>query len=136
MNRDYSDIIDLPHHISDKHPPMPRIARAAQFAPFAAVSSHKDYVQEAGRLTEGRIEVGEDAVTDLDARLQVLRDMEEPEATFTFFKPDLKKAGGKYKTITGRVKRVDLDARVIRLTSGGCIPIDDILMIEGEAFAP
>ena len=36
--RDYSDIIDLPHPVSKKQPPMPVEARAAQFAPFAALT--------------------------------------------------------------------------------------------------
>ena len=41
----YSDIIDLPHHDSDRHPRMPRIDRAAQFAPFAALTGLDDAME-------------------------------------------------------------------------------------------
>ncbi|WP_297568881.1 hypothetical protein [uncultured Anaerovibrio sp.] len=42
----YDDIINLPHPISKKHPPMPMDKRAAQFSPFAAVAGHKEAIQE------------------------------------------------------------------------------------------
>ena len=41
---DYQDIINLPHHISIKHPQMSLEDRAAQFAPFAALTGHKDSI--------------------------------------------------------------------------------------------
>ena len=36
----YEDLLSLPHPVSKAHPPMPREDRAAQFAPFAALSGH------------------------------------------------------------------------------------------------
>lgn len=53
---DYLDIINLPHPVSKKHPPMPRISRAAQFASFAALSGYEDNIQktaEEHRPTDG-----------------------------------------------------------------------------------
>lgn len=47
MNDDYSDIIDMPHHISDKHPRMSREKRAAQFSPFAALDGYEDAIRDA-----------------------------------------------------------------------------------------
>ena len=42
----YEDIIHLPHHVSVRHPQMSRQDRAAQFAPFAALTGHKDAIRE------------------------------------------------------------------------------------------
>ena len=42
----YDDIIDLPHHVSEKHPPMSMHMRAAQFAPFSALNDHKEAINE------------------------------------------------------------------------------------------
>lgn len=48
----YDDIIKLPHHQSDKHPHMPAMDRAAQFAPFAALTGHREAIEEASRPPE------------------------------------------------------------------------------------
>ena len=48
----YEDIINLPHHVSEKHPRMPMEKRAAQFSPFAAVSGHDEAIEEAVRRAE------------------------------------------------------------------------------------
>jgi hypothetical protein len=47
----YEDIVNLPHHVSGKHPQMPMIKRAAQFAPFAALTGYNDAVEEAARMS-------------------------------------------------------------------------------------
>ncbi len=47
----YDDIIDLPHHVSKKHPQMPLSDRAAQFSPFAALTGHHAMIEETERLT-------------------------------------------------------------------------------------
>lgn len=46
---DYSNIIDHPHHRSDKHPHMPMSTRAAQFSPFAALTGYDEAVDETAR---------------------------------------------------------------------------------------
>lgn len=48
----YSDIIDLPHHVSKKHPQMSMYQRAAQFAPFAALTGHAKAIEETARQNE------------------------------------------------------------------------------------
>ena len=56
--RDYDDIITLPHHVSDVHPPMPRRDRAAQFSSFAALTGYEAVVAEPAREF-GETETGE-----------------------------------------------------------------------------
>ena len=53
----YDDIINLPHHVSKKHPRLSMEQRAAQFAPFAALTGYEDEVEETVRLREEQIEL-------------------------------------------------------------------------------
>ena len=48
----YDDIIDLPHHVSRRHPPMSRHKRAAQFMPFAALAGYDQVIEETARHVE------------------------------------------------------------------------------------
>lgn len=48
----YEDIINLPHHVSKKHPQMPLLDRAAQFAPFAALAGHEEAIRKTARQRE------------------------------------------------------------------------------------
>ena len=127
----YDDIIDLPHHISKKHPQMSLEARAAQFAPFAALTGYDDAVKETARLTNERIDLDEEAKMMLDAKLQVIREQlsEKPLVTITYFVPDAKKYGGKYVTTNGNVKKIDDYKHLIILDNSLEIPIDEIIDI-------
>ena len=55
MTGKYDAILHLPHHVSKKHPPMPMADRAAQFAPFAALTGYDAAIRENARLTQERI---------------------------------------------------------------------------------
>ena len=55
----YDDIINLPHHVSKKHPRMSLEARSAQFAPFAALTGYDSAIKETARMTDKRIEIDE-----------------------------------------------------------------------------
>ena len=96
MNNKYNEIMDLPHHVSKNRPQMPMSDRAAQFAPFAALTGYDDAVKETGRLTDDKIELEESSLNELNAKIQLLREnlADGPEITFTYFKPDERKAGG------------------------------------------
>ena len=133
----YEDIINLPHHVSKTRPQMPMSDRAAQFAPFAALTGYDAAIKETGRLTDDKIELDEEALTALDMKYQLLMDAldEEPEVTITYFQPDERKAGGKYLTATGAVKKVDDYERLITMQDGAKIPMDDVLSIDGELFS-
>ena len=136
MNQ-YEDIINLPHHVSPTRPQMPMSDRAAQFAPFAALTGYDAAIKETGRLTDERIELDEEALTTLDMKYQLLMDAldDAPVVTITYFQPDERKAGGKYITATGAVKKVDDFERRITTQDGSKIPMDDVLSIDGELFS-
>ena len=79
----------------------------------------------------------EEALNILNMKFQILVDSldGEPEVTFTYFKPDERKAGGAYIEVTGTVKKVDDFERLIVMQNGMKMPMDDILNIEGHIFA-
>ena len=128
----YDDIIDLPHHVSRKHPQMPLLDRAAQFAPFAALTGHEAAIRETARLTEEEIELDENCKELLDFRMQYLQEhlSEQPSVTVTYFKSDEKKSGGAYETVTGIVKKVDRYAGTLVLTDGRRVELKDIVELE------
>lgn len=132
----YDDIMDLPHHISKKHPQMPLLDRAAQFSPFAALTGHRAMIEETERLTEDRAELDEDKQEEIALRLQMLRERagEKPEVMITFFIPDGRKDGGRYQTVSGTVKKVDGYKRQIVMEDGTVIPVKNISVIEGRIF--
>lgn len=137
MSAKYEDIINLPHHVSKTRPQMLMSDRAAQFAPFAALTGYDSAIKETGRLTDNRIELDEEALTALSMKLQLLMDAidEEPEVEITYFKPDERKAGGAYLKITGIVKKLDEYERVLVLISGQKIKLDDIMDVSGDVFS-
>lgn len=133
---EYGDIIDLPHHQSDKRPHMSLHDRAAQFAPFAALRGYDDEIEETARLTDKRQEMSPEDIDLLNTRLGIIIEniKSKPEATITYFIADKKKDGGEYKTVTGSVRRLDEIKRTIQFTDGSTVLIDDILKIDGKIF--
>ena len=126
MNNRYNEIINLPHHVSKTRPQMPMSDRAAQFAPFAALTGYDSAIKETGRLTDERIELDEEALAALDRKYQLLIETldDAPEVTIIYFQPDERKAGGQYVSATGTVKKVDTFGRRILLQDGTRIPLD------------
>ena len=137
MNRKYNEIMGLPHHVSKTRPQMPMSDRAAQFAPFAALTGYDAAIEETGRLTDERIELDVEALSALDMKYQLLMEAldEAPEVTITYFQPDERKAGGKYVSAVGTVKKIDDFERRITMRDGTRIPMDDVLSIDGELFS-
>lgn len=135
-NHKYDDIIDLPHHVSATRPRMSSIDRAAQFSPFAALTGYDAAIKETGRLTDRKIELSEDARIVLDGKQQILLDhiSDHPEVSVTYFVPDERKAGGAYVTVTGSVKKIDDYQRLLILTDGTTISLDEIHDISGDVF--
>lgn len=97
----------LPHHVSKTRPQMPMSDRAAQFAPFAALTGYDAAIKETGRLTDERIELDVEALSALDMKYQLLMEAhdEAPEVTITYFQPDERKAGGNMYQQSAQSKR-------------------------------
>lgn len=132
----YDDIINLPHHISKTRPQMSMHDRAAQFSAFAALSGYDDTVKETARLTDSKMELTEEEITDLNLKIQVLKEYAntKPFLFIEYFVPDKKKSGGSYVTVMGNFRRIDEYAGNMILTSGEEIHLKDIYSIEGDVF--
>lgn len=131
----YEDIIHLPHHVSPRRPQMSLHDRAAQFAPFAALTGHEEAVKETARLTDCKIELDENEIQLLDQKLQYIRDHldDRPAVIITHFVPDLRKAGGRYLEHEGIVKKIREYDHFIVMEDGTEILITDILQITLKA---
>ena len=132
----YDDMLHLPHHVSKTRRQMPRLERAAQFSPFAALTGYDATIQEAGRLTDSQASLTESSKEQLDEKLSRILQVinHQPEVTVTYFEPDLRKEGGAYVRVTGRVKKVDGCTQVMILTDGTELPLADILDLDGSLF--
>ncbi len=128
----YDDIINLPHHVSANRNRMSIHDRAAQFSPFAALKGYDDEIDEAARLTEERIELEGARVEELNEKLLLLAEQKGafPAVRITYFCPDDKKSGGKYLSVFGRLKKLDVYNRTLTLESGLCVSFDDVYDIE------
>ena len=136
MKTPYDDIIHLPHRVSQNHPQMPMLDRAAQFAPFAALTGYEAAVGETARLTAERRELSSQEAEELNRRLAALISHlpDRPEATIEYFVPDDRKAGGAYVTITGRVRHISVPEKTLVMQDGTVIALDDVVSIDGNIF--
>ncbi|WP_024854832.1 hypothetical protein [Mediterraneibacter gnavus] len=135
----YDDIINLPHFVSKKYPQMSMSDRAAQFSPFAALAGYDAAIKETARLTDRRVELDEDVLDRLNERLYILRKVLDdgsvyPEVRITYFEKDLRKDGGKYITVSGRVRKIHEYRNVVIFEDGTEIPVHDISDIDGDVF--
>ena len=128
----YEDIVNLPHHVSRRHPAMPLHGRAAQFAPFAALTGYEEVIDETARPTEERRELADDARALLDMHLKLLAAhlAEQPWVTVTYFVPDQRKQGGRYLRVTGRLLAIMRSEQALRLADGTAIPIHELYAID------
>ena len=124
----YEDIIGLEHHQSKTHPHMTLHDRAAQFAPFSALTGHGAAIAETARLTEHEVTLDEYVAEEIDEKLQwLVQNLEsKPQVTITYFVPDEKKEGGAFAQKTGCVKKLDSYQKTILFTDDTCIAIEKI----------
>ena len=130
MNK-YEDIINLPHHVSKTRKPMSLYNRAAQFAPFAALTGYDDVIKETSRITEQRIELSEELKNMLNQKIKLISEniKLQPKVSITYFVPDNKKSGGVYKTISGNVRRIDEIEKYLLFTNKLKVYFYDIIFI-------
>lgn len=124
----YEDILEMPRYMLRQHTPMSMQSRAAQFAPFAALTGFDEEIGEAARLTGDRHDLTEDALQKLNAALVWLseHEPERPEIRVTYFQADALKAGGAYVTYTGRMRFLDEAEGKLKFTDGTAIPFRDL----------
>lgn len=129
MEKKYEAIIDLPRHISATRPTMSLSRRAAQFAPFAALTGYDGVLAETARQTEGETELAEEEKAVIDRRLGWLKAHLEaaPSVTVKVFRPDDRKAGGSYRTIHSRAVKIDEYWQKMQLESGEMIEFRNIV---------
>ena len=133
----YSDIIDMPHHVSKDRQHLSMHQRAAQFSPFAALVGYEDVIEETTRQTDAKRELDESEKTELNRKLNVIasRLTEKPIVEIEYFVPDKTKAGGEYVVKSGTVVKILPVQKRLVLSDGTEIRIEDIADISGELFA-
>lgn len=126
----YDDIINLPHHQSERHSHMSMLDRAAQFSPFAALTGFEAEIQEEARLTDAFIQLSDNSLEEINLAYQRLEEHyqkgEKVYVEITFFSPDQNKQGGAYNRVEGLVKKIDEYERVIRLEGDITVSMDMI----------
>lgn len=132
MNNPYADIMHLTRPVSTRHLPMSMHDRAAQFSPFAALTSYDAAIEETARLTDRQVDLSESSKEMLDKKIHAIQDIINfmPEISVTFFEPDLRKSGGAYRTITGRVKKIDEYEKGIIFQGGTVVYFSQLFNID------
>ncbi len=136
MTTSYDDIIDLPHHVSPTRRRMSAYERAAQFAPFAALTGYDAAIGETARLTQAEPESDEERTRELDAKLRLLQKMltEKPVACVTYFVPDARKSGGAFIKKTGILHAISVSNQSIGFEDGTEIAMERIVSLESDAL--
>lgn len=128
----YDDIIDMPHHVSLNRGRMSNIDRAAQFSSFEALTGHEEQIEEAARLTDGKLQLSPEETEALNSNMNYIIDNIAlcPEADIIYFVPDERKEGGKYLPVSMKIRKIDLVNRTVTDTESNVINIDYIYRVK------
>lgn len=131
MDKKYEAIIDLPHHISPTRPRMSLPQRAAQFAPFAALTGYDAVLAETARQTEAEVVLEDSEVAQINRRLCWVKENlgKMPKVEIRMFCPDGRKSGGSYRTLSGKVVKIDEYSQKLRLESGEWVEFKRIVQL-------
>lgn len=112
-----------------KYPKMSMLDRAAQFAPFAALTGHKEAILEQQRITQTKRILSNEEKLRINEKIIELMNLKS-KCRITYFEKDQKKSGGKYYTATYTFKRLDELNKTLIFKENVQIQIDDIADIE------
>lgn len=123
MDEKYEKIIDLPRPESPTRAKMPLQRRAAQFAPFAALSGFGEMLAEDARVTQAEVFLDESEIAQIDACLRKIRDdlANMPSVRGERFLPDAHKSGGSYREFHGKAVKIDEYGQKMHLDNGQII---------------
>lgn len=131
MNQKYTHILHMPHPTSATRPRMSQSRRAAQFAPFAALTGFEAAVEETARTTEREIYLDESEKACINACLVQLQGKiaQRPAVFVTYFVPDERKSGGSYRNIHTRVVKIDENDQKMVTERGEIIQFSEIVRL-------
>jgi len=112
-----------------KYPKMSMSDRAAQFAPFAALTGHKEAVIEQGRITQEKRILSNEEKLEINEKIIELINLKS-KCRITYFEKDKTKSGGKYLNRVLSFKRIDELNKVLYFKENIQIQIEDIVDIE------
>ena len=139
MTGKYDDIIGL-RRPESRRPKMTMNDRAAQFAPFAALTKFGEEIRESNRKTSDEIELGDGDIEQIDEVLRgIERRIEENKAdgagnegfaiAVAYFVRDKVKPGGRVEEYIGNVKKIDRVGRKLIFYGGKIIDMQDLLSL-------
>lgn len=139
MTGKYDDIIGLSRPES-RRPKMTMNDRAAQFAPFAALTKFGEEIRESNRKTSDEIELGDGDIEQIDEVLRgIERRIEENKAdgagnerfaiAVAYFVRDKVKPGGRVEEYIGNVKKIDRVGRKLIFYGGKIVDMQDLLSL-------
>lgn len=128
----YDDILDRPYPFPSRHPRMTQHDRAAQFAPFAALTGYHERIRSLEKEKAVRPVLDDQQEAKLNRQLQELQEKlrEKPHVTISCFRPDSAGTDAAIKKIAGEVEHIDIEMRLLKMRGGLCFSLDDILAIE------
>ncbi len=127
---EYEDLIKIKRHDpSEKHKRMSINNRSAQFAAFKSLTGYEDKIKENERVTTKKIILEEERKEQIN---RIINNISDEFVEIEYFVKDKYKDGGKYITITNKIKRIDYINKKIELINKIKINIDDIINIKIE----
>ena len=125
-------MISQDYHKSKRHAWMPQIERGAQFAPFAALTGHREMIQESERVTEDKKIIDQQQWDCLNQKIAdiLLMNGNHPPVTIKYFVPDQNKVGGQYQLLTSSILKIDTCHKLLIMSGGMKIPLNNIYDID------